>query len=561
MPDFVIAETADQLDAGVIVMGVLGGLALFLYGMHKMSDGLRAAAGDKMKLLLQKLTTNRFTAAITGALVTAVLQSSSITTVLVVGFTSAGLMSLSQTVGIIMGANVGTTVTAQILAFNITDYAWLMIAAGFASWSFSKKDTSRNVGAMLMGLGMLFIGMGQMGDATGPLRTHQPFIDLMATMDNRFLAMLVGAAFTALVQSSSATIGIVIMLATQGHITLEAGISLGIGAKIGTCITAMLAGIGKPPEAQRVGAVHVIFNVLGALLWLPFIDQLAAMATAVSPTASGLEGTAKLAEETPRQVANAITIFACINLSVMIWLTKPIARLAEKIIPDRPVPEPELVEPKYLNPAFLGTPALALDQIRLELVHLGEYVKKMVQAVPEAVTEGNSEDLNRVEAMDDDVDCLHASILEYCASLGREELQRSESRLLEDQIEIAHNFEAIGDLIETNLIAQGRHRLEMNFRPSDELREASKPFYEAVVAAYEDVLEAVANNDLALAKDVVARKQEVRELAYKAGEQAGARLLSTDPESVSRFRVESDVINQVRRIFYHVRRIAKAVIS
>jgi len=554
-----IVSSATSLDLASITMGILGGLALFLYGMQKMSDGLRAAAGEKMKLLLEKLTTNRFTAAITGALVTGVMQSSSITTVLVVGFVSAGLMSLTQTVGIIMGANVGTTITAQILAFNITDYAWLMIALGFAAWSFSKRDVMRNIGALFIGLGMLFIGMGQMGDATGPLRSHQPFIDLMATMDNRLLAVLVGALFTALVQSSSATIGIVIMLASQGSISLEAGISLGIGAKIGTCVTAVLAGIGKQPEAQRVGAVHVIFNVLGALIWLPFIDQLGQLATAVSPSASHLQGVDRLAEETPRQIANAITIFACVNLCVMIWFTRPIARLAETLIPDRPEPRPQTIQPKYLEEVYLSTPALALDRLRLEIVRLGKRVLEMVKVAPIAVREGSSKDLDELAKMDDDVDTLHAAILGYAAALGREPLQSPESRSLEAQLEIVNNLEAIGDLVEMNLVAQGQQRLASGFTPSGAFEGVAKPFVAAVVNDLRDILDAVANDDSHLAKEVANRKGALRKLYEAATDQVAAELISDHEKSVRQFRIETNTLDQFLRIAYHIRRIAKVI--
>lgn len=553
--------STQPLDVVGIIIGTVGGLALFLYGMHKMSDGLRAVAGESMKTLLSKLTTNRFMAAITGALVTAVLQSSSITTVLVVGFVSAGLMTLAQTVGVIMGANVGTTITAQMLAFNITDFAWLMVAIGFASWSFSRRDTTRNVGTMLMGFGMLFIGMGQMGDATTPLRTHQPFIDLMGQMDHVLLGMLVGAGFTALVQSSSATIGIVIMLASQGHISLEAGIALGIGAKIGTCVTALLAGLGKPSEARRVGVVHVLFNVLGALLWLPFIEQLGAMATVVSPAYPDLAGVERLAAETPRQVANAITIFAAANLGVMIWFTGPIAWLARKLVRSLPVTEPEKAAPKFLDSVFLDTPALAIGQVRLELGHLGTYVERMLEEAPKAVVEGTGQDLDRVVAMDDDVDFLHAEILDYIAALGRRELNTSESKQLEEAIEIANNLEAIGDLIETNLVAQGRRRLERNLELSKTRLRVVRLLYEAVIRAMDDIQRALAESDKALAREVISRKEEIRELAIVAGEGFAEELMAGEADSIARFRIESDIISQISRLSYHMRRIAKTIVS
>ena len=555
----VVLAKVPALDVFGIIVGTVGGLALFLYGMHKMSDGLKAVAGDSMKTLLSKLTTNRFMAAITGALVTAILQSSSITTVLVVGFVSAGLMTLAQTVGVIMGANVGTTITAQMLAFNITDFAWLMVAIGFLSWSFGKRDMMRNLGTMLMGFGMLFIGMWQMGEATSPLRSHQPFIDLMGQMDHVVLGILVGAGFTALVQSSSATIGIVIMLASQGHITLGAGIALGIGSKVGTCVTAVLSGLGKPAEARRVGVVHVLFNVLGALLWLPFIDQLATMATSVSPAYPELQGGARLAAETPRQVANAITIFAAVNLSVMIWFTSPIARLAERLVRGREDPEPDRVKPKYLDPVFFQTPALAIGQVRLELTHLGELVGRMMAEAPSAVIEGTQKDLDRVAAMDDDVDLLHTEILNYIALLAREELNTAGTRLVENELEIANNLEAIGDLIENNFVARGQRRLEGKVEFSPAAREACNRLYTEVARGMSDVLSALAGSGPSLAQEVIERKTEIRDLASAANEEFARDLLGGDAESVTRFRIESDIVQQILRLFYHVRRVAKSI--
>lgn len=287
-------ESAEVVDWPRMAMGLFGGLALFLFGMEQMSDSLKSALGDQMKVLLAKLTRNRFTGAFTGAFVTAIIQSSSVTTVLVVGFVSAGMMTMSQSIGVIMGANVGTTVTAQIVAFKVEEAALWMIAIGFLMMFTTKQERIKHYGNMLMGLGLIFYGMGLMGDGMNPLRSYEPFLQLMANMDNPLLAILVGALFTALVQSSSATTAIVITMAGQGLISLEAGIALAFGANIGTCITAQLAALGKPREALRAAVVHLIFNVGGVLIWLPFISMLAIWVTGFSPTHPELEGTSTL---------------------------------------------------------------------------------------------------------------------------------------------------------------------------------------------------------------------------------------------------------------------------
>lgn len=224
-----------------------------------------------MKNILAKLTTNRVMGAITGAGVTAVIQSSSITSVLTVGFVSAGLMTVGQAAGVIMGANLGTTITAQVIAFKVTYFALLMIVVGFAIQFFSKLNRKIAIGRLIMGLGLIFFGMNIMSEGMAPLKDYQPFLNLMIEMQNPIYGILVGFLFTALVQSSSATIGIIIVMASNGFLTLPAGIALAMGANVGTTVTALLATIGKSREAKRTGYIHLLFNILGVLIFLPFI--------------------------------------------------------------------------------------------------------------------------------------------------------------------------------------------------------------------------------------------------------------------------------------------------
>ena len=303
---------------------------------------------------------------------TAVIQSSSVTTVLVVGFVSAGLMTLVQSVGVIFGANVGTTMTAQIVAFNTTALAFPLIAIGFVMTFISKQGVARHYGGMMIGLGLIFYGMAAMGSAMSPLRTHEGFAELLQSLQNPVLGMLAGAVFTALVQSSSATIGLAVVMATQGLLSLPAGIAILFGAKIGTSITAILAAIGKPQDAKRAAAVHVLFNVMGAVIWLPFITQLAWMAEAVSPVAAHLQGVERLAEEVPRQIANAATIWATANVVIFLPFAAVFARMAIKIVPERVVKEKAIIQPKYLDDELIRVPSMALERARMELGHMGE---------------------------------------------------------------------------------------------------------------------------------------------------------------------------------------------
>lgn len=318
--------TSSPIEIGGLVTGLGGGLALFLFGMRQMTESLKSVAGSSMKNLLASLTRNRFTAALAGAIITAVIQSSSVTTVLVVGFISAGLLTLSQSIGVIIGANVGTTITAQIIAFNVYQYGLLMIASGFVMNVVAKHDKSKQWGLALMGLGLIFFGMELMSNATVPLRQWPPFLDALQNMHSPLLSILAGLIFTAIVQSSSATTGIVIVLASQGLISLESGIGLIFGANIGTCVTAVISAFGRPREAIQAAWIHVLFNLAGVLLWMFFIPEFAQLVRGISPTAENLVGTTRLAAETPRQIANAHTLFNVANTFLFIWFTGPLAR-------------------------------------------------------------------------------------------------------------------------------------------------------------------------------------------------------------------------------------------
>ena len=362
------------------MLGLLvGGLALFLFGLELMTGGLKAIAGSRLQDLLGKLTANRFRGVLAGAFVTALLNSSTITTVLMVGFVSAGLMTLSQSVPMIMGANIGSTVTAQIIAFDVSALTPFMLAFGFLFHAFSRHQLLQQLGSVVLGLGMLFLGIQFMGEATHPLRTFQPFIDAMQDMENPLLGIVVGAVFTAVVQSSAATLAVVIALAGQGLMPLEAGIALILGANIGTCGTALLASIGKTTEAVQVGIVHLLFNVLGVLFWIFLIPQMAGLVRHISPSYPDLQGVARLAAETPRQVANTHTLFSVASTLILIWFTGPISRLAQLIVPARQKETKRAGDPLYLDESSLSVPSLGLQRIRLELARLGEHVLEIVR--------------------------------------------------------------------------------------------------------------------------------------------------------------------------------------
>ena len=535
-----------ELDPLAMTIELLGGLALFLYGMEKMTDGLKAAAGKQMNVLLAKLTGNAFLGAITGALVTAVIQSSSVTTVLVVGFVSAGLMTLVQSVGVIFGANVGTTVTAQIVAFNTTALAYPLIAIGFAMTFVLKQGVARHYGAMLMGLGLIFYGMALMGSAMSPLRTHEGFAELLQSLQNPVLGMLAGAVFTALVQSSSATIGLSVVMATQGLLSLPAGIAILFGAKIGTGITAILASIGKPQDAKRAAAVHVLFNVLGAVIWLPFIAQLAGLAEMISPAAAHLQGVDRLAEEVPRQIANAATIWATANTLIFLPFAALFAALAIRIIPDRAVEERAIIRPRYLDEELIRVPSMALERARMELGHMAELTETMLAKVRSAL---ESRDLSELSQQHDQIVVLREAVLTYLQHVGRAELSDAESD------EHARLVAATGDI--ENMTAAISHELaplahtlkEAKTTPSKETSILLERLFQTIQGAAHSALRALVEKDERAAQSVVASRDAILELTSELQRQQAARLARDDPDRLLKHRVQLEMLDRLRRLY------------
>ena len=551
------AETAG-IDWLQLSMGLFGGLALFLAGLDVLSEGLKKAAGNTLRDVLQKLTVNRFMGAITGAFVTGVLNSSSVTTVLVVGFVTAGVMTLTQSVSVIMGANIGSTVTAQLLAFNLSAYALIPVAVGFFMFFSAKSDRPKYFGMMIMGLGLVFYGMGLMSEAMKPLRTYEPFLDLLARMENPLLGILAGAVFTALVQSSAATVGIAIAMASEGLLSLPAGIALALGANIGTCATALLAALGKPTEAVRASVVHIAFNIAGVLVWLPFLTVLADIAIAISPVEPGLEGKAKLAAEVPRQIANANTLFNVINTLLFIGFTTWFARLAEKLVPERAAPEGVIIEPEFLDEAALEAPSIALENARHEIERAGHITLELMDAFSEALANKDKDELDNVARRDDQVDILVTEITKYLDQLRRGLLTEDEGATHKSLLGATMNLESISDVVETDMVALAKSYYERELRPpSEETAEMFKGLWECVRRSVELAVRAVGHNDQRAAQDVLLLKDDIRDFADRLFERHTNRLQSDDPNYLQKVRLLMSFLEQLRHIYTLAKRMAK----
>jgi phosphate:Na+ symporter len=540
-----VVETTDSIKWFTLVVGLVGGLALFLFGMDLMTESLRLVVGDKARAVLEKLTANRFVGLITGAGITAIIQSSSVTTVLVVGFISAGLMSFVQSIPVILGSNIGTTITAQIIAFNITNWALVLISVGFGVNVAAKRQKRKSQGTALLGLGLIFFGMVVMGGAMTPLRTYEPFVNMMETLDNPLLGILAGAVITAILQSSSATTGIVIVLASQGLITPGAGIALVLGANIGTSVTALLAAIGKPREAQRAAVAHLLFNVAGVILWIPFVGWL------VSVVGSVGGGTA-------REVANAHTIFNVTNALIFLPFVNQFAALVTKLVPDKPV-EGDM-RPKYLDRSLIRNPSLALSAARMEMLRMASRVQGMLADILPATVDGTIDSLADIESMDDEVDLLHGLLLEYLGDIGEARLSEESSDELMDLFEATNALEAIGDIIETNLVALGHQRIGSSITVSEETREVLEIYHKAVSDAFRLALIAVTQKDQAAAREVSQMKSHIRNLERAATQHEAARLVADEPNRIATYRFEIDLLTNLKRIYYFTRRIARVAV-
>jgi phosphate:Na+ symporter len=468
-----------------------------------------------------------------------------VTTVLVVGFISAGLMSFVQSIPVILGSNIGTTITAQLIAFNITNWALVLVSVGFGVSALAKRQKRKSQGTALLGLGLIFFGMVVMGAALSPLRTYEPFINVMETLDNPLLGILAGAVITAILQSSSATTGIVIVLATQGLITPGAGIALVLGANIGTSVTALLAAIGKPREAQRAAVAHLVFNVLGVLLWIPLVGWLVSFV-------GGIGG------GTAREVANAHTVFNVVNALIFLPFVNQFAALVTRMVPDKPV-DGEM-RPKYLDRSLIRNPSLALSAARMEMLRMASRVQGMLSDILPAAVDGSMDSLAEIESMDDEVDLLHGLLLEYLGDIGEARLSEESSDELMDLFEATNALEAIGDIIETNLVALGHQRIGASITVSDETKEVLEIYHKAVYDAFLLALIAVTQKDQAAAREVAQMRSHIRNLERAATQHEVMRLVADAPNRIATYRFEIDLIANLKRIYYFTRRIARVAV-
>ena len=442
------------MDTILTIVKLLGGLGLFIYGMKLMGDGLENAAGEGLKKILEKVTKNPIIGVIVGAVVTMVIQSSSATTVMVVGFVNAGLMNLAQAAGIIMGANIGTTVTAQLVAFKLDNIAPIFIFVGAMMVMFVKGKKRREIGNIILGFGILFVGMGTMSGAMKPLTSSPMFQEILTTVGSHwYLGVIAGALITAVLQSSSATTGILVALATAGALNINQALPIIMGCNIGTCITAMLATVGTNKTAHRAAMLHLIFNVVGTIIFLPIIVP-------------GFLGNfvSYFTTDVNRQIANAHTIFNVVNTLIMVPLIPILCKIVERIIPGE---DDEKVGPKYIDDRLLETPVIAAGQVVKETIRMSNKAKLSLELAMDAFMKNDENLAEKVYENEEIINNLEECITNYLVKLSKCELSDKEKNIVASTFHIVNDIERIGDHAE-NLADLTVQKINKKLSYSDE---------------------------------------------------------------------------------------------
>ena len=552
------SDTSSEISLFLLMTGLLGGLGMFLYGMEMMSDGMKMTAGNSMRKILETLTSNRFIAVFVGAFVTMVIQSSSATTVMLVSFVNSGLLGFGQALGVVLGSNIGSTVTAQIVAFKITDYALLLIAAGTVMSLFSKKETVKHLGFVVLGFGLLFYGMKVMSDTMKPLRSDPTFNAILISFENPFLGILAGAIFTALVQSSSATTGIVITLASGGSITLEAGVPLILGANIGTCITALLAGLNASRDAKRVAIGHVFFNVLGVLLfcfWIPYFAEI------MSNTS----------ESIPRQIANAHTVFNIVSTIVFLPFTSLIAKNITRFFPDkkrdRDITKPSIL---HLDEKVLNQPEAAINCAQAEIKGVVGLLERVVGSLVRPFIDKNTgQDIENpsIKFMEginqrlEKTEFLNDSISIYLLKASRSDLTQSQSREVFSLASVVNYLRSVNNIVKSRLenLINKKNNLEEEF--SLEAHQAIIDYHKKLIKQLKRLNKFFIKFDRTKVEKIVAKGEIYKDLEEKYRLEQFMRVSEDKPESLSTHQLHVELMDMLKEINTFVELIASTLLQ
>lgn len=533
-----------------IAIGIMGGLGLFLYGMNLMGDGLQKSAGSKLKRIIELLTSNVIMGVLVGMVVTMVIQSSSATTVMVVGFVNAGIMSLPQAIGVIMGANIGTTITAQLVSLDVDFLAPVALGIGIVIYMFSNKPKHKNIAEILIGFGILFTGMDFMKEAVKPLAGYQGFTDMLLSFGHHpILGVLMGFAITAIVQSSSASMGMLIALASQGLIPITAALPILYGENIGTCVTSLISSIGASRNARRAAIMHLTFNVLGSMIFMFILSKpIVAIVTAIDPT------------DAARQIANAHTLFNILNVIVLLPFNKLIVKLALKLVPEtKGEQDDDDKVVKYIDDRMIETPSIALANIVKETLRMGEKSKESLNAAMDGIVDKSKEKIELSFKREKLINELQKSILNYLLKLSKASLNEDSRETVDALFNTVNDIERIGDHAE-NIAELAKDIVDLEISFSDVGIGELKDMYNKVVSTYTYALEAMRTSNVELACKVIKMEEQV-DMMEKLCRANHMNRLNSSSCSIESGVIYLDIISNLERVSDHAVNIAQQVIA
>jgi phosphate:Na+ symporter len=525
-----------------------GGLAIFLLGLNFLKEAIQHFAGERLRLVIQQFTSNRLLGLFWGAIFTVVLQSSTAMTVMLVGLTQSGLISLFQAIPILLGADIGTTITVQLISFRLDRFALLLVAIGFGLFFFGKRYRNKFVGQFILGFGLIFYGIRVLILSSEPLNNSQLFALILRYFgENQFVCLLFSTVITALIHSSAATLGIVISLAISGNMTLEVAIPFIYGANIGTCFTALLAGIGSNADGKRTAAAHIIFKIIGVVLFYPLSVYFAEV---VRMTDTNIA----------RQIANAHTMF---NISIALLLlpfSKVSAGFLKRFFVDSER-EAEEFAPKYLDRTALGTPALALGYASRELMRMSAVVESMLKDTIRVFVEHDMDLLEDIQRRDDKVDILEREIKLYVVNIDRSFFTKEQTKLEFDIISFASDLENVGDLINRTILEMARKMIKMGYRFSEDgVREITE-FHKDVMEGYRLAITAFDTDSEELARQAIRHKEKLVEKEKELKEAHIQRLHLGLKESINTSSIHLELLSHLRRANSITTRIAYAIVE
>ena len=532
-----------------IAISLMGGLGLFLYGMNLMADGLQKSAGEKLKRIVELLTSNVLMGVLVGALVTAIIQSSSATTVMVVGFVNAGFMTLPQAIGVIMGANIGTTITAQLVSLDLVGIAPLALGIGIVIYLFSKNQKTKTMAEILIGFGILFTGMDFMKESVKPLAEYKGFTDALVAFGNKpILGILLGFGITAIVQSSSASMGMLLALASQGLIPLAAALPILYGENIGTCVTSLISSIGASINARRAALMHLVFNVIGTIVFMLILTKpITMMVQYLNP------------EDVSRQIANAHTLFNVINVILLLPFSKYIVKLTMKLMPEKECEKEKDKTVFYIDERMMETPSIALSNTVKETLRMGEKAKLSLNNAMEGFLEKSKSKVDASFEEEKLINKLQKSILNYLLKLSKTSLNYDSRESVDLLFNTVNDIERVGDHAE-NIAELAISTIENNLNVSKDGEKELKDLYEKVIETYNTALECMEKSDTDLACRVIKLEEQV-DIMEKTCRLNHMIRLNENSCNIDAGVIFLDLLSNLERVADHSANIAQQVIK